>query len=39
MVGRWPSSTARELTPACGIWKVIKLDLDLVSKVPQENGF
>jgi hypothetical protein len=24
-----------ELTPACGIWKVIKLDLDLESKVPQ----
>jgi hypothetical protein len=27
-----------ELTPACGMWKVIKLDLDLEAKYPAENG-
>jgi hypothetical protein len=28
-----------ELTPACGIWKIIKLDLDLESKVPHGKWF
>jgi hypothetical protein len=28
-----------ELTPACGIWKVIKLDLDLESGVPHAKWF
>jgi PRC-barrel domain len=28
-----------EITPACGIWKVIKLDLDLESKVPHGKWF
>ena len=28
-----------ELTPACGTWKVIKLDLDLEASVPHGKWF
>jgi hypothetical protein len=28
-----------ELTPACGMWKVIKLDLDLEASVPHGKWF
>jgi hypothetical protein len=28
-----------QLTPACGIWKIIKLDLDLEASVPHGKWF